>query len=87
MSVTAQLDKDLTADVEVFDIYAAIRDIIARAPDYGLAAYSPAPENYCTAKTDCTGLINHDNAHKTSAVHAILADRFIAQFGLVPAKD
>ncbi len=83
----ARLDTDLAADVEVFDTYAAIRDIIARAPDYGLAAYSPTPENYCTAKTDCTGLINHDNAHKTSAVHAILADRFISQFGLAPAKD
>lgn len=80
-----QLDRELDADVEVFDVYAEIRDIIARAPEFGLAAYSPAPEAYCTAQADCSRLINHDNAHKTSAVHAILADRFIAQFGLRPA--
>lgn len=85
--LVAQLDGELEADVELFDFYAVIRDIIAHAPAYGLAPYSPAPADYCTARKECAGLINHDSAHKTSAVHAILADRFIAQFGLRAATD
>ncbi|HEX5008075.1 MAG TPA: SGNH/GDSL hydrolase family protein [Hyphomonadaceae bacterium] len=79
-----ELDAELGADVEVYDFYADIRDVIAHAESYGLAPYSSDPANYCTAKgqTDCSRLINYDNAHKTSAVHAILADKFIRQFGL-----
>lgn len=82
--LVADLDRELGADVEVFDFYTNIRDVIAHAEANGFAPYSSDPANFCTAKgrTDCTGLINHDNAHKTSAVHAILADRFIKQFGL-----
>lgn len=83
--LVADLDKELGADVEVYDFYADIRDVIAHAEGYGLAAYSSDPANYCNAKgqtTDCSKLINYDNAHKTSAVHAILADKFIKQFKL-----
>lgn len=83
--LAADLDKELGADVEVYDFYADIRDVIAHAEGYGLAAYSSDPANYCNAKgqtTDCAKLINYDNAHKTSAVHAILADKFIKQFKL-----
>lgn len=82
--LVAELDAELGADVEVYDFYADIRDVIANAEAYGFAPYSPDPANYCTAKgqTDCSRLINYDSAHKTSAVHAILADKFIKQFGL-----
>jgi phospholipase/lecithinase/hemolysin len=82
--LVADLDRELGADVEVYDFYADIRDVIAHAETYGLAPYSSDPANYCTAKgqTDCSRLINYDNAHKTSAVHAILADKFIKQFDL-----
>lgn len=78
------LDAELVADVEVFDFYTDIRDVIENAEAYGLAPYSPDPANYCTAEgqSDCSRLINYDAAHKTSAVHAILADKFIEQFGL-----
>lgn len=79
------LDKELGADVEVYDFYADIRDVIAHAEGYGLAPYSADPANYCSAKgqtQDCAKLVNYDNAHKTSAVHAILADKFIKQFRL-----
>ncbi len=79
-----ELDAKLGADVEIYDFYANIRDVIAHAETYGLAPYSSDPANYCTAKgqTDCSRLINYDSAHKTSAVHAILADKFIKQFQL-----
>lgn len=82
--LASAMDADLGADVEVYDFYADIRDVIARAETYGLAPYSPDPAKYCTAKgqSDCSRLINYDNAHKTSAVHAILADKFIERFGL-----
>ncbi len=82
--LVADLDRELGADVEVYDFYADIRDVIANAPRYGLAPYSTDPSLYCTAKgqSDCSRLINYDTAHKTSAVHAILADKFISQFGL-----
>ncbi|MBI1361604.1 MAG: hypothetical protein GC155_15105 [Alphaproteobacteria bacterium] len=80
-----ELDAQLGADVEVFDFYADIRDVIGHAQAYGFAPYSSDPANYCSAKgqtTDCRRLINYDSAHKTSAVHAILADKFIKQFHL-----
>lgn len=82
--LASAMDADLGADVEVYDFYADIRDVIARAETYGLAPYSPDPTKYCTAKgqSDCSRLINYDNAHKTSAVHAILAEKFIERFGL-----
>lgn len=58
--------------------------MIAHAETYGFSRYSPDPASYCNAKgqSDCRRLINYDNAHKTSAVHAILADKFIRQFQL-----
>lgn len=82
--LVADLDAELVADVEVFDFYEGIRDVIENAEAYGLAPYSPDPAHFCTAEgqSDCSRLINHDAAHKTSAVHAILADKFIEQFGL-----
>ncbi len=82
--LVSDMDAELGADIEVYDFYADIRDVIAHADVYGLAPYSPDPANYCTAKgqSDCSRLINYDNAHKTSAVHAILADKFIRRFGL-----
>lgn len=82
--LVSDLDAELGADVEVYDFYADIRDVIAHAETYGLAPYSADPANYCTAKTDgdCGRLINYDAAHKTSAVHAILADKFLKRFGL-----
>lgn len=83
--LVADLDKELGADVQVYDFYANIRDVIAHAEGYGLAAYSSDPAAYCSAKgqtMDCAKLINYDNAHKTAAVHAILADKFIKQFNL-----
>jgi phospholipase/lecithinase/hemolysin len=82
--LVSDLDKELGADVEVYDFYADIRDIVDHAPAYGFTAYSSDPANYCSAKgqTDCSRLINYDAAHKTSAVHSILADKFIKRFGL-----
>ena len=82
--LAADLDAELGADVEVYDFYADIRDVIAHAGTYGFSRYSPDPAAYCNAKgqSDCSRLINYDNAHKTSAVHAILADKFIRQFQL-----
>ncbi len=82
--LVADLDARLGADVDVYDFYADIRDVIENAESFGLAPYSADPASYCTAEgqSDCSRLINYDSAHKTSAVHAILADKFIAQFGL-----
>lgn len=80
-----KLDNELAADVLLFDAYAVIRDIADNAEAYGFEAYSSAPEDYCTVrKDDCDVLVNYDNAHKTSAVHSIMADKFIAQFELRP---
>ena len=53
----------------------------------GFLTYDPSPAQYCDGApvgTDCSVLINWDGAHKTSAVHEVLASRFISQFGLVP---
>lgn len=82
--LVAELDADLDASVEVFDFYTNIRNIAENAESYGLAPYTSDPASYCTAEgvTDCSRLINYDAAHKTSAVHAILADMFIEQFDL-----
>ncbi len=87
-NLVSELDMELGADVEVYDFYNDIRDVIDHAEAFGLAPYSPAPASYCTAneQSDCSQLINYDAAHKTSAVHAILADKFINQFGLDAEK-
>ncbi|MAK60036.1 MAG: hypothetical protein CMK09_03560 [Ponticaulis sp.] len=82
-ALVAELDDALDADVELFDAYVEIRNIAENAVANGLEAYSPAPENYCTARPDdCDVLVNYDAAHKTNAVHSILADRFIDEFDL-----
>lgn len=80
-----EFDGELAADVAIFDFYADIRDVTTLAETLGFSAYSSDLAKYCTAKgqaDDCGKLINYDSADKTSAVHAILADRFIQQFGL-----
>ncbi len=85
--LVGELDSALPADVALFDDYGIIRKIIdgSLAGTNGFTPYSPLPDQYCDGNTlDCSTLINWDGAHKTSAVHAVLADRFIAQFGLVP---
>ena len=76
--------RDAGRDRGLMCVVEDIRDVIAHAETYGLAPYSADPANYCTAKTDgdCGRLINYDAAHKTSAVHAILADKFLKRFGL-----
>lgn len=90
VAMVAELDLTLAANLLLFDDYALIRDIIAGSGSNGFDAYSDAPGDYCdppTApqKADCSTLINFDGAHKTSAVHAVLADRFIDQFDLTGA--
>ena len=83
--LVTKLDAELAARVALYDAYAVIRDVADNAEAYGFEAYSAAPEDYCTArKDDCDVLVNYDNAHKTSAVHSIMADKFIAQFELRP---
>lgn len=83
--LVTKLDEELAADVALFDAYAVIRDIADNAEAYGFEAYSSADEDFCTARReDCDVLVNYDAAHKTSAVHSIMADKFIAQFELRP---
>lgn len=85
--MVGELDAALGADVELFDAYAVIRDIADHAESFGFETYSADPENYCIARqADCDVLVNYDPAHKTSAVHSIMADKFIAQFELRPAE-
>jgi phospholipase/lecithinase/hemolysin len=86
-ALVADLDPALPADVLLFDSDAFIREIIAGSGSNGFDLYSDAPEDYCVPpggpqKADCSTLINFDGAHKTSAVHSVLADRFIAEFAL-----
>lgn len=76
------IDAELEADVQLFDAYAVIRDIVENAEAHGFAPYDETEAGYCVSSSDCSGLINHDNAHKTSAVHQLLAEAFIEQFDL-----
>jgi hypothetical protein len=78
------MDAALPAQVDLFDDYGLIRAIIAGSGGNGFTPYSPLPDQYCINNSDCSTLINWDGAHKTSAVHAVLAQDFIDQFGLVP---
>ena len=83
------LDAGIAADVLLFDADAYIRDIIAASGTNGFLPYSDAPADYCINQPDgdCSDLINYDGAHKTSAVHSILADNFIEQFNLMGAPS
>lgn len=86
-TLVTDLDPMLPANVLLFDAYGIIREIIAGSGSNGFDLYSDAPADYCVPpgepqKPDCSTLINFDAAHKTSAVHSVLADRFIDQFDL-----
>ena len=70
-----ELNEELDAEVRLFDAYYYIRDLIENSGENGFEAYSPSPDQYCTNAPDCTRLINYDAAHKTSAVHEILAQK------------
>ena len=84
-SLAGDLDAGLASNVYLFDDYAVIREIIAGSGSNGFTAYSDADAQFCVNRVDCATLINYDAAHKTSAVHSLLADRFIEEFSLVAA--
>ena len=77
------LDAIVDSKVALFDADAVIRDIIADSGANGFLPYDDSPSAYCIMNADCSNLINWDGAHKTSAVHAVMADVFIDQFGIV----
>ncbi len=79
-ALVLDLDATLAADVLLFDVDAIIRDIIAGSGSNGFLAYDSAASQFCINNLDCSMLINFDGAHKTSAVHSVLADHFIRQF-------
>ena len=75
-------DNALDADIRLFDAYAEIRLMIADSGKNGFNPYEDGETFFCIEQDDCTGLISHDAAHKTSAVHERLAEAFIDQFDL-----
>lgn len=84
--LVAELDAALDARVRLFDDYAVIRAVIAASPGPGgFEPYSSDPSQFCVRRGDCGGLVNYDGAHKTSAVHARLAEHFVEQLDLTPA--
>lgn len=86
-ALVTDLNSALPADVLLFDVDAIIREIIAGSGTNGFDLYSDAEADYCNPpgspqRADCSTLINFDGAHKTSAVHSVLANRFVEQFDL-----
>ena len=81
-AMVAAADNTLDADIQLFDAYTEIRLMIAESGKNGFHPYEDSDAFFCVEREDCTGLINHDAAHKTSAVHERLAEAFIHQFGL-----
>lgn len=79
-----ELDASLASSVSLFDVDGFIRDIIASSGENGFLSYSDDPSQYCINQpdADCSDIINYDGAHKTSAVHSILAGDFIDTFDL-----
>lgn len=82
--LVGELGTSLASDVSLFDDYALIRDVIDASGSNGFEAYSDDPSQFCVNRADCSDLINFDAAHKTSAVHSVLADAFIARYDLEP---
>lgn len=80
-SLVPTLNSTVDAKVALFDADAVIRGIIAGAGSNGFLPYDDSPSGYCINNVDCSQLINYDGAHKTSAVHSVMADAFIDQFG------
>ena len=81
-AMVAAANNTLGAEVVLFDAYAEIRLMIAESGKNGFHPYEDGDAFFCVEQEDCTGLINHDAAHKTSAVHERLAGAFIDQFEL-----
>ena len=80
------LDAELPVRVRLLDAYAVIREVIDASSEPGeFEPYSPDPARYCVLRPDCSALINYDHVHKTSAVHAVLAQHLVAMLESAPA--
>ena len=70
-----ELNDELDAEVRLFDAYYFIRELIENSGRNGFLTYDSSPDQYCINAPDCTQIINYDAAHKTSAVHKVLAQK------------
>lgn len=85
-ALVADLDTTLFSNVHLFDDYEIIREIIDASGSNGFAPYSP--DDFCvSSRIGCSMLISHSGGHKTTAVHSIMADRFISQFELTAVPE
>lgn len=76
-SLVPTLDAALGAEIEVFDAYTLIEDMVLNPLEYGFTESSAL----CSASPACasslavaSGYINWDAAHKTTRVHELLSD-------------
>ena len=82
-----QLDNLIPADIELFDTFALVLDMQNNPGKYGFTQ----PTAICITDPMCSidsaigaGYVQWDGLHKTTHVHALLADRLLLQVGAVP---
>ena len=78
-----QLDLELRSDIQVFDAFDFITDMMYVSDDYGFTETTELCIDNVTCSSDIGGLaseyIQWDSAHKTTRVHEILAEKMVQQ--------
>ncbi len=78
------LDIGSTANIELFDAYNLVADMQTNPSKYGFTVTTQPCLVGTTVCADPDLYTQWDGAHKTAAVHSILADELIAQVQAVP---
>ncbi|MCU0896979.1 MAG: SGNH/GDSL hydrolase family protein [Burkholderiales bacterium] len=79
-------DQQLAADIQIYDAYASIEDMVLNPAKYGFTQptalcinNNPGSDNCANDLSVAAGYINWDAAHKTTRVHQIMAQQIIVQ--------
>jgi phospholipase/lecithinase/hemolysin len=82
----SQLDPLLSANIIIYDAYSRVTDMVLNPTNYGFTqstalclSNNNVGDNCANNLTVANGYINWDAAHKTTRVHAIMANQLITQ--------
>jgi phospholipase/lecithinase/hemolysin len=86
MSLVNSIDQQLAADIQLYDAYASVEDMVLNPATYGFTqttalclSNNTGPGNCANNLSVAAGYINWDAAHKTTRVHEIMAQQILRQ--------
>jgi phospholipase/lecithinase/hemolysin len=85
-ALVGSVDQLLAADIQLYDAYSAIEDMVLNPSRYGFSqptalclSNNPGPDNCANDLSVAAGYINWDAAHKTTRVHELMAQQILLQ--------